>query len=109
MRDEVIIPSTVGAISDPSAVGDLAPYVFTIDTMHFYNNHVPHVAASGLTGLEKVTLWKLTAGTWVKVYDGSGNVVELSVTNPQEAILTAGVYGLTKTSGTGIKVTVSMP
>ena len=109
MRDEVIIPSTVGLIAAPSVVGDLDPYVFSIDTMHFFNNQLPHIAASGVTGAEAVTLWKLTAGTWVQVYDGSGNVVKLTSTNPQEAILSTGVYGLSKTSGTGIVVTVSMP
>jgi hypothetical protein len=109
MRDEIVIPSTVGTIAAPSAVGDLDPYVFQIGTMHFFQNQIPHVAASGITGAEEVNLWKLTAGTWVKVYDGSGNEVKLTLTNPQEAILSPGVYGFSKTSGTGITVTIQMP
>ena len=77
--------------------------------MHFLNNRIPHIAASGITGAEAVNLWKLTAGVWVKVYDGDGNAVQLTLTNPQEALLSEGVYGVTKTSGTGIVVTVQMP
>ena len=109
MREEVIIGSTVGLIAAPTNPGDLDPYVFTIGSMHFWNNQVPHIAASGITGAEEVQLWKLTAGVWVKVYDGAANEVKLALTNPQEAILSPGVYGLSKTSGTGIVATVSMP
>jgi len=109
MRDEVVIGSTIGLISAPTVAGDLAPYVFTIGSMHFWNNTIPHIAASGITGVEAVNLWKMTAGTWVQVYDGSGTAVQLTLTNPQEAILSPGVYGLSKTSGTGIVVTITMP
>lgn len=109
MRDEAIIGSTVGLISAPAAPGDLVPYVFSVYEDHFKGNRLPYIAASGLTGAEAVTLWKFTARTWVQVYDGSGNVVQLTATNPQEAILSEGVYGLSKTSGTGITVVASMP
>jgi len=109
MRDEVLIASTIGAIADPSAVGDLDGYSFVIGSMHFWNNQIPHIAASGITGAETVNLWKLTAGVWVKVYDGDGNEVQLTATNPQEAMLSEGTYGLSKTSGTGIVATVQMP
>lgn len=109
MRDEVVIASTVAGISNPTAVGDLDPYVFVIGSMHFWGNQIPHIAASGITGAEEVLLWKLTAGVWVQVYDGAGNAVKLTLTNPQEAILSPGTYGLSKTSGTGIVATVQMP
>lgn len=109
MRDETIIGSSVAAISDPSAVGDLADYSFVIGSMHFWNNQLPNISASGITGVQTVGLWKLTAGVWVKVYDGAGAHVLLTATNAQEAILSEGTYGLTKTSGTGIVVTVTMP
>ena len=109
MRDEVIIPSTKAAIAAPTNVGDLDPYVFVIGSAHFFNNQVPHIAASGITGAEEITLWKLTSGVWVKVYDGAGNEVKLTLTNPQEAILSPGTYGLSKTSGTGIVATMQMP
>jgi len=109
MRDEVIVGSTVAAISAPSAVGDLKNYSFVIGSMHFWNNRIPHIAASGITGAEAVNLWKLTAGVWVKVYDGEGNEVQLTADNPQESLFSEGVYGVTKTSGTGIQVTVQMP
>lgn len=109
MRDEVIIASTVAGISDPSSVGDIADYVWVVGSQHFHNNNVPNISASGITGAETVNLWKLTAGTWVKVYDGAGNEVQLTATNPQESIFTEGTYGLTKSSGTGITVTASMP
>jgi hypothetical protein len=109
MRDEVVVASTVGEIAAPSAVGDLDPYVFVIGSMHFWNNQIPHIAASGITGAEAVNLWKLTAGTWVQVHDGDGNDVQLTLTNAQEAILSPGTYGVSKTSGTGIVVTVTMP
>ena len=109
MRDEQIIGSTVAGISDPSARGDLDPYVFVIGPMHFQNNSVPNITSTGITGSETVNLWKLTNGVWGKVYDGSDNAVQLTATNEQESILTQGVYGLTKSSGTGIVVSVSMP
>lgn len=109
MRDEVVIASTVAGISAPTAVGDLADSSFVIGSMHFWNNQLPHIAASGITGAEAVNLWKLTAGTWVQVYDGAGNAVQLTLTNPQEALYSEGTYGLSKTTGTGIVVTVQMP
>jgi len=109
MRDEVVVASTVAAIADPAAVGDLLDYSFSIGSMHFWNNQIPHIASSGITGAETVNLWKLTAGTWVKVFDGEGNAVQLTATNPQEALFSEGVYGVTKTSGTGIQVCVQMP
>lgn len=109
MRDEVVIGSAVEAIADPVVVGDLKDYSFVIHAGHFHNGGVPSISASGLTGGELVKLWKQIAGVWVQVYDGDGNAVQLSATNPYEAILTEGVYGLSKTSGTGIVVTVQMP
>ena len=109
MRDEVVIGSSVAAIADPTNVEDLVGYTFVIGNMHFHRNTIPHIAASGITGAETVNLWKLTAGVWVKVYDGSGNEAQLTLTNPQEAILSEGTYGLSKTSGTGIVATVQMP
>jgi len=109
MRDEVVVASTVGTISAPSAPGDLKNYSFTIGSMHFWNNQVPALCASGITGVEAVNLWKMTAGTWVQVYDGSGTAIQLTATKPQEALLTPGVYGVSKTSGTGIVVTIQMP
>lgn len=111
MRDEIIIGTSVGAIADPSARGDLDPYVFQISRDHFAGNRIPYVAASGsgLTGAAAVTLWKLTGGNWFKVYDGAGNVIQLTETNPQEGILSEGVYGFTKTADTNIVVVASMP
>ncbi len=109
MRDETVIGSSVAGISDPTNVDDLDGYSFVIGSMHFWNNTIPHIASSGITGVETVTLWKLTAGVWVNVYDGAGAKVQLTVTNPQEAILSEGTYGLSKSSGTGIVATVQMP
>ena len=108
MRDETVVAAADAAISDPTVVGDLAGSSFVIGSMHFWNNQVPHIAASGITGAKSANLWKLTAGVWVKVYDGAGNEVQLTLTNPQEAILSEGTYGIS-TSDTGIVVTVQMP
>jgi len=109
MRDEIIVASTVAGISDPSAPGDLKLHSFVIAGMHFRNGSLPHFAASGITGVETVNLWKMTAGTWVKVFDGAGAAVQLTATNPQESLYSEGVYGVTKSAGTGIVVTVQMP
>ena len=109
MRDETIIGAAVAGISDPAAVGDLADYSFVIGSMHFYNNALPHIAASGITGAEAVTLWKLTAGVWVNVYDDAGNKIQLTATNAQEALYSEGTYGLSNTTGTGIVAIVQMP
>lgn len=108
MRDEIVVAAADSAISDPSSVGDLSDSVFVIQSFHFYQNQIPHIASSGITGVVTATLWKLTAGVWVTVYDGDGNKVQLTLTNPQEAILSEGVYGIS-TSSTGIVITVQMP
>lgn len=108
MRDELLVADTVTAIADPSAADDLDPYVFQITAAHFQNGAVPHIAAAGFAGAETVTLWKLTDGTWVKVYSG-GSAVQLTATNPQETIFSEGVYGVTKSNDSGITVTVQMP
>lgn len=111
MRVEEIIGTSVGEITAPAARGDLDPYVFQIGAAHFRNGAKPFVAAggSGLTGAAAVNVWILTLGTWVKLYDGQGNEIQLTATNPQEALLSEGVYGFTKTSDTNIVVGVSMP
>ena len=109
MRDEVIIGSSVGAIADPSAVGDLDGYTFVIASMHFWNNVMPHIASTGITGAEVVTLWKLTAGVWENVYDDNDTKVQLTATKPQKSFTGEGTYGLSKSSGTGIVATVQMP
>jgi len=108
MRDEIIVASGDSAISDPSAVGDLSGSSFVIGSMHFWHNQIPHIGSSGITGAKTATLWKLTAGVWVNVYDGAGNKVELTLTNTQEAILSPGTYGIS-TSDTGIVITIQMP
>ena len=108
MRDEVIVAAADSAISDPAAIGDLVDSSFVIGSMHFWNNSIPHIASSGITGAKVAYLWKLTNGVWVQVYDGAGNKVQLSLTNTQEAILSQGTYGIS-TSDTGIVVTAQMP
>lgn len=109
MRDDVVIGPTIGAIGDPVAVGDLKASSFVVDSMHFWNNQVPALVASGITGAEEVGLWRLTAGTWVRVFDGAGTASSLTATNPQMAIISPGTYGLTKSAGVGITVTIQMP
>jgi hypothetical protein len=108
MRDETVVAAADSAISDPSNVEDLVDSSFVIGSFHFWNNTIPHLASSGVTGAKTVSLWKLTAGVWVAVYDGSGVAVQLTATNPQEAILSEGTYGVS-TSDTGVVVTIQMP
>lgn len=88
---------------------NLEAHRFVIGPSDFVGSAFPKVSAWKNAGLGAitVTIWEKVLDNWNQVYK-DGAVSELTATNPQESIVSYGVYSVAKASATtGVEVTVT--
>lgn len=104
---EVIITNTEG-VCDVTAA-DLEAHSFRLTPADWTGGAAPKVSAwkSGGLGAITITLWEKVNDNWNQVFK-DGAALELGATNPQEALLSYGMYAVGKASATtGVEVVVT--
>jgi hypothetical protein len=106
-KQDIVINTTEATLATSSA--SLQAHQFIVTPNDFTGGGLPKVSAwkSGGLGAIVITLWERVGDNWNQVFKAA-SAVELSATNPQEALTSYGTYALAKASAvTGVECTTT--